>query len=817
MSTFSTAPTSFYLSSIQALLNWTSSTQAFDAFNIVQVPLQNRNYTGAPRPLLMDCSDYKGGYVCSGDLWPQGILNANTYNFSYWQYLDSFCYFAHYRISVPTTWWTNAAHLNGVPSIGTVIFGGGDSGEVTTMLNNSTSCIRQLTAMMQHYNFDGWFFNVETGLDGGAAQAAELSAFLIALRASLLNANPNAMVGWYDAVDSTGGRNYQNCLDADNNTFFLSSHNMFTNYGWTQDNTQTNSVGQSVAYAKGENRSPFDVYMGVDVWGNSRDDIPLNAWVYDEGYGVPNGDSVSASTFIAQNGASVGLFAPGWTFEKATSHADFETRDTLFWVGSGQGHNAGNSTDCIAQGIAERTMPMSLPFATNFDTGCGSQFVVRGQTWPTSANNGWVMRPPQSTCDKDCPLETGWSNLSLQGLLPTYRFWAVGGTASAFTAALSQAAAYDGGSCVQITGTASATATSTVTYRLFDFNAPVSTSSLQVNAAFQPQTAGAAFPSIQLQLHFSDGSSMTTNARATQISSWYLLSQTLGGVSGKTLTGLWLIVGPSFNGGAPSGTYGVNLGMISIWSAATPPAPTPVSNLQAQPIYSDGNTMGAWLTWTSAAGASRYFDLWQQNGGNWKWLTRVCANTAWIPDIAPIGGSGSFTFAVQPISYGLIGQDPSQMAQVTLTLSPNSFNDGATIALVGNPSISQLVIQSGNVFDGFQATNGSYGLPAHGGGPSSPPAQTINVPANDPITTITGFTGNWHGWNCVVQVTIKTQSGKSLGTFGTMSGAINTQAFTLNQPGQSIVALNGTTMQVPLGGGNSTTVINSLSASYQSL
>ncbi|MGG2362176.1 hypothetical protein ACE4Z5_24715, partial [Salmonella enterica] len=95
--------------------------------------------------------------------------------------LDSFYYFAHYRVAIPTAWWINAGHLNGVPVMGTVDFEGSSQGELGTMLGaDSSQYVAQPASLAQHYNFDGWFFNVETSLPAGTS-AATLASFLTAL------------------------------------------------------------------------------------------------------------------------------------------------------------------------------------------------------------------------------------------------------------------------------------------------------------------------------------------------------------------------------------------------------------------------------------------------------------------------------------------------------------------------------------------------------------------------------------------------------------------------------------------------------------
>lgn len=158
----------------------------------------------------------------------------------------------------------------------------------------------------------------------------------------------------------------------------------------------------------------------------------------------------------------------------------------------------------------------------------------------------------------------------------------------------------------------------------------------------------------------------------------------------------------------------------------------------------------------------------------------------------------------------------------------NSFDDTAIVAAAGNPNITQMIIQSGDVLNAIQATNtgtgpyntgtqgtgtGVFTLLQHGG--TSGGSTTVNIPADDPIVSISGYTGTWYGWNCVLQLTLTSKAGKQYGPFGSMSGATSQTPFTqTGNSGQSVVAFSGTTVTVPLAGGGQTAVIASLNAVF---
>ncbi|HEY0016354.1 MAG TPA: glycosyl hydrolase family 18 protein [Longimicrobium sp.] len=170
--------------------------------------------------------------------------------------------------------------------------------------------------------------------------------------------------------------------------------------------------------------------------------------------------------------------------------------------------------------------------------------------------------------------------------------------------------------------------------------------------------------------------------------------------------------------------------------------------------------------------------------------------------------SGNFQYeqAQQMILHQLVNGTPGQ-----------SFDDTSIVGAAGNPPISQLVVQAGEVLDAIQATStgssaanaGSYQLPQHGGNGGG--ASTISIASDDPIVTVSGYTGNWFGWQCVLQITLTTQSGVVHGPFGTMANSSSQTPFSYTAPqGESVVAFRGSTVHVPLAGGGSTDIIATL-------
>lgn len=158
----------------------------------------------------------------------------------------------------------------------------------------------------------------------------------------------------------------------------------------------------------------------------------------------------------------------------------------------------------------------------------------------------------------------------------------------------------------------------------------------------------------------------------------------------------------------------------------------------------------------------------------------------------------------------------------------DTFDDTAIIGAAGNPDITQMTVRSGDVLNAIQAVNtgtGSYNtgtqgtktglftLLQHGG--DSGGSETVKIPPDDPIVSISGYTGLWYGWQCVLQLTLTGKSGASYGPFGSMAGSTTRTPFTQSAPsGQNVVAFSGSTVTVPLADGSQTAIIASLNAVF---
>jgi endo-beta-N-acetylglucosaminidase D len=313
------------LDSVEQLAAWEPGS---DAWNVASIPLRERPPADAPASpwapeaqdpaiKLIHCHDMMGGYVPDLDLYPQGVDSSAIYNFNYWQYVDTFVYFSHHRVTIPPPGWTNAAHRSGVRLLGTFITGTTDDEDVLALVEEPSPNVfpmaETLSAMAEYYGFDGWFFNIETKLPfmSPVCDACDkLARFIGSLRGALQAKNPAAQVIWYDSVTASGSVAYQNSLTSENELYFDNSDGLFTNYWWSTDpNYPTPEKSAALA---GDRR--YDVYTGTDVWGRGT-------------YAGGGFTTYIALSAIAEAGTSAALFAPGWTYEKASDTKPFGPRE----------------------------------------------------------------------------------------------------------------------------------------------------------------------------------------------------------------------------------------------------------------------------------------------------------------------------------------------------------------------------------------------------------------------------------------------------------------------------------------------------------
>ncbi|GLZ33691.1 hypothetical protein Lesp02_58790 [Lentzea sp. NBRC 105346] len=595
------------------LLNWNPSTDPDARYNRSTVPLAKRVVPARRANAHAHAGEARVqalvAYAPTSGNPAQGSLDVNYYATNYWQYIDELVFWggsaSEGLILAPNPTVTDAAHRNGVRVIGNVFLPptvyGGQLQWVRDLVQRNGDRFPVADKMIQvarHHGFDGWFLNQETS-GGDAALAEQMRDFVTYLKASGLR------IIWYDAMTKSGSVSWQNALTAQNQMFFERSDEMFLNFWWS-----ANGLNNSAALAKQLGRDPYDLAAGVDVESSGYNTNVGWSSVFPEG---------------KPHTVSLGFYRPEWTFKSSSSVADFYARDNRFWVGpNGDPSNTVSvaSWKGIAHYVTELTPITTLPFVTNFNTGHGRKFAVGGQVLSTSP----------------------WNNLSLQDVLPTWR-WTVEGRG--LTPSLDFDNPYDGGTSLKLTGDVTAAAD----LRLFAANLKLSAAS-RLELVFHSVVAG---PSrLQVVLRFG-GAPITIPVGQSKGSGWQRVTVPLTGHAGKELTEIGLRV-------LPSGPFTVYVGRLGVHDSAPQPVQSP-SNVKIEQVsQTNATTAAVRLTWTHAATPPRQYRVYRRNSDGTRTFLGGTPNDAYfVPAVAKAAGE-TVTLEVLSVSEAFAASAPVVVA-----------------------------------------------------------------------------------------------------------------------------------------------------------
>ncbi|HUQ60316.1 endo-beta-N-acetylglucosaminidase [Lentzea sp.] len=593
------------------ILDWDPSTDRDAKYNRSTVPLARRVVPARPANAHAHSGEARVqalvAYAPTSNNPSQGSLDMHYYATNYWQYIDELVFWggsaSEGLILAPNPTVTDAAHRNGVRVIGNVFLPptayGGQIQWVRDFVRREGDRFPVADKMVQvarHHGFDGWFLNQETA--GGNTQLAnDMRDFIVYLRKSGLR------IIWYDAMTDTGSVSWQNALTARNRTFFEQSDEMFLNFWWS-----TQGLASSAALARQMGRSPYDLASGVDVESSGYNTSVGWASVFPEG---------------KPHTTSLGFYRPEWTFKSSTGPADFYARDNRFWVGQ-NGDPANTTTTASWKGIAhyitELTPITSLPFVTNFNTGHGKKFAVNGTVRAT--------RP--------------WNNLSLQDVLPTWR-WSVTGTGTKVTPSLDWDDPYDGGTALKITGTPQ----QANDVRLFATSLPI-TGASQFEIVHR---TGSGPSRLQAVLRF--GATEKVLDLGGVSGAWRRSVFPLGEHSGTTLTEISLRV-------LPGAAVTALIGRIGVTNPVMTPPAAPSDVRVEQVSRTDASTVSARLTWTRPPGAVRQYRVYKT--GTERIFLGGTANDAYFVPAIPLANGETALIEVEAVSEAFDVSPPASGA-----------------------------------------------------------------------------------------------------------------------------------------------------------
>lgn len=410
----------------------------FKEESVAKVPLAKRSPHEGPSVLAgFDIDGRSWQYDFLSTLWSQGGCGyyqkttearpANdVYNFKFWQYLDISYYYGHGLLAVPPTMWTNAAHKNGVLSLGTFNVEGIETASVLNDMQLPQT-INTLYEIATTLGFDGYLINEEK-------MDLEFKDNWLKLLQSLQTLGLTMI--WYDSFLSGG---YANYLNKEAVPFLTSAGFFQTNYWWGYlggDNMPAKSY-QTLQFSHLEALKDH-VFQAGDVYRDPYKNDPFQQC-------VPQTHNLLFSKFEdifsdpshSQHYSALGFFAPNWTMfgvfanpemdTSVPSVEQFEQSDAGFWEGSGLGCEHDNYEN-VSYFVEPRTTVIKLPFYTNFNTGVGEKFFVDGIM---------VSQGP-------------WSNFTIQNYLPTWQNITKSPGRTTANAAYDYQDAYDGGNSWKI-------------------------------------------------------------------------------------------------------------------------------------------------------------------------------------------------------------------------------------------------------------------------------------------------------------------------------------------------------------------------------
>ncbi|UOQ55711.1 endo-beta-N-acetylglucosaminidase [Hymenobacter cellulosivorans] len=678
--------------SVAQLLAWTPTGPTAVPENVSRVALAPRQNTLATQLNPNQSFSHKVNYIPDGMTGFAGYLNEqnrfNLYNFTHWQYIDVLTWFDG-PVALPTRPWVEAAHRNGVKVIGSVFSSAAD---VNLLIQKDASgeytAAQKLVEVANYYGFDGWFFNQESTVP--AATATELRNLLKRLQ----QLRPAGMeIHWYDAMLPSGTVSYQNALNANNQLLLQDgaarvSDAMFTNYFWSG----ATNINTSVTTATALGRSPFDVYMGADLWPNRNPQALFTRPDWINNY-FTGGD-------LTKPLLSLGLFATNLTYNGGFNSFNSSAADYAGFYQTEQRLFAGNDLDVTTEDatgwkgfgsyVPVRSVVNTLPFETYFSVGQGKIF----------ANNGEQ-------------LVKGWTDMGKQSLLPSWQ-WNKTGTAP-ITVGYDFSRAYYAGTSVKLQGSLSGSGSS-ATVKLFQtkLSLPAATPTT-LDVTFKTPAAGAA--NARLLLYFTDD---LTNPASFDLGSapdtlWTTRTISLGNYAGRELA----VIGVQATAAAAVANYRLNLGRLKLYTG-TAVAAKPTVGFSAsatvvvpgQPVtFSNASTNASSYQWTFEGGtpatSSAVFPVVQYAApGTYSVKLRATnaagrdslLRTGYITVVAPgsSGGNTSLTFdgATKYVDAGPINLTGSALS-MECWLKPNGFKasspfissvmgmeDGANTALV---------------------------------------------------------------------------------------------------------------------------------------
>ncbi|WP_377266873.1 hypothetical protein [Peterkaempfera sp. SMS 1(5)a] len=608
-------------------------------------PTQSRRGLDARPRLAVLAGDYvQPGSEVEG--YPYGI-GVDAYALRFWQYADLFASWhglpleghshdpdpPYGLINPPNPGYTDAAHRNGVLSLGCWFWREGDdfSAAVEKTAQGTFPVADKLIAMADWFGFDGYFINQEVGV------TREQAALLMQMLTYMMRRAPKPFhLQWYDSLTTDGEVDYQNALDDQNAPWVVSggqrvSSSIFLNYWWNATLLQ-----ESHDYAAQSLKlDPFAVvYAGSEI---GKDEF---AQEYDPVAIFPT--KTAPRTSWAFLGSEM-----VWTTvegDKSTiaRQARAYARERQLWSGPMEDPSRSGRTkqpdrnhpldpsgwDGTAHNIVEKSPIGALPFVTRFCTGTGERFFIDGQQ---------VGEQP-------------WFNIGIQDLLPTWQWWVrdlAGAPSNAIRVDYDHTQAYDGGSSLRLSGALGPGQSAFV--RLYKTALKLTGSTaVDLVRRMPPAPPGTASPTLRVWLAFQDAPEMEwLTVTGTTGTGWSRWSAPLAQWAGRTVAAVSvsLAAGPD---GASS--IAINLGELRIGETGREPAPATPTGFTVDRATISGNAASVYLSWKFAPDGVAHYDILRRTPAGRQWLGRTYDGAYCVPLLARGTDGATTTLELEAVS-----------------------------------------------------------------------------------------------------------------------------------------------------------------------
>ena len=649
-----------------AIKAWSPQTDPFAKYFRSHVPLAKRirafaptqaNPSLTPRPQLLSLSN---DYVEPNNkfvMHPYGD-HFDAYALRFWQYLDTFASWhglplfgqidapdPHFGVvNLPNPTWTDAAHSNGVLSLGGW-FWPRDPDVFAPLVekrpDGSFPVADKLIEMAAYFGFDGYFINQENQFDPIDPALAHLLQEMLAY---LTRTAPKGFyVQWYDAMLPDGVVDYQNEFNAKNSPWIISDgtricDSIFLNYDWTQQRLQ-DSHDHAVSLGLDPLRA---VFAGTELSMNKFSQPEDPRWIF------PAGKAARTSW---------ALFGTDFPFTLATGDKNTVqgqrqayVYERQLWSGPRQdpahparllpptGTDNANPKrwDGVAYAIVEKSTVGDYPFVTRFNTGTGQKFFLEGQLASTQP----------------------WFNIAIQDLLPTWQWWvrkSDGSTYEGLDVDYDYNLAYDGGTSLVVSG--ALTAGAAIELRLFKTWLPVR-KDIELSLAYATGKKNTA-SHLRVGLTFSDSPTDVTWLEVGNSSSadWNQYSVPLGRYAGRTIAALSL----GFKSPTAVSGYKVHVGALSLHSDKREETPPKPKGFVVDGTNVAANTATVYLSWKLSRNGVAYYDVFRVTTGpngvpdsyghqTREWVGRIFGDAYVVPDLKRRGSETKTTIELVAVS-----------------------------------------------------------------------------------------------------------------------------------------------------------------------